>query len=91
MTPSPAQLPHVPENRCAPQESCVEPCCAQDMGTHRVLDPGQRAHLLNHTDELGESPVQLVEDAVEEAGGQVAVATEQVCHVPLQQGGGTRL
>lgn len=48
-------------------------------------------HLLNHANELGEGPVQLVEDAVEEAGGQVTVAAEQVCHVPLQQGGGTRL
>lgn len=48
-------------------------------------------HLLNHANELRECPVQLVQDAVEEAGGQVAVAAEQVCHVLLQQGGGTRL
>lgn len=51
----------------------------------------RHAHLLNHADELGESPVELVEDAVEEAGGQVPVAAQQVCHVPLQQGGGARL
>lgn len=59
------------------------------MGAGRAAQG--RAYLLNHANELGESPVQLVEDAVQEAGGQVTVAVEQVCHVPLQQGGGTRL
>lgn len=53
--------------------------------------PQEHTHLLNHANELGEGPVELVQDTVEEAGGQVAVAAEQVCHVPLQQGGGTRL
>lgn len=61
----------------------IECCIPQPWCTH--------THLLNHANELGEGPVELVQDTVEEAGGQVTVTAEQVCHVPLQQGGGTRL
>lgn len=49
------------------------------------------AHLLDHADELGEGPVELVEDAVEEGGGHVFVHTQQLRHVSLQQQRRTRL
>lgn len=48
-------------------------------------------HLLDHANELGEGPVELVEDTVEEAGGHVRALPQQVCHVLLQQGGGAGL
>lgn len=43
------------------------------------------SYLLDHADELGEGPVELVQDAVEEGGGHVLVHAQQLRHVPLQQ------
>ena len=43
------------------------------------------AYLLYHAYELGEGPVELVEDAVEEGGGHVFVHAQQLRHVPLEQ------
>lgn len=45
------------------------------------------AHLLDHADELGEGPVELVKDTVEEAGCYIRPLSQQVRHVLLQQGG----
>lgn len=42
-------------------------------------------YLLDHADELGEGPVELVEDAVEERGTHVLVGAQQRRHVSLQQ------
>lgn len=64
----------------------------QSYPLHRTGPQGPTAtHLLDHADELGEGPVELVEDAVEEAGRHVRVLAQQVCHVLLQQGGGAGL
>lgn len=49
------------------------------------------AHLLDHADELGEGPVELVEDTVEEGRRHVSVHAQQLCHVLLQQQRRTRL
>lgn len=59
---------------------------------HRTgLQGPTTTHLLDHADELREGPVELVEDAVEEAGRHVRILAQQVCHVLLQQGGGAGL
>lgn len=49
------------------------------------------AHLLDHANELRESPVQLVQDAVEEGRRHVFVHAQQLGHVLLQQQRWTRL
>lgn len=48
-------------------------------------------YLLDHADELGEGPVELVQDAVQEGGGHVFVNAQQLRHVSLQQQRRTRL
>lgn len=52
---------------------------------------GLLAHLLDHSNELGESPVELVQDAVEEGRRHVFVHAQQLCHVFLKQQRWTRL
>lgn len=49
------------------------------------------AHLLDHANELRESPVELVQDAVEEGRRHVFVHAQQLGHVLLQQQRWTRL
>lgn len=56
----------------------LTPCCEH-------TDHLTSTHLLDHADELGEGPVELVEDTVEEGGGHVFVQTKQLRHVSLQQ------
>lgn len=46
---------------------------------------GAGPHLLDHPDELGEGPVELVQDAVEEGRRHVPVHAQQLRHVLLQQ------
>lgn len=48
-------------------------------------------HLLDHADELREGPVELVEDAVEEAGRHIGTLPQQLRHVLLKQGRGAGL
>lgn len=70
--------------------SCFSRLCGEDI-FHTETNPQQficglmLAHLLDHADELGEGPVELVQDAVEEGGGHVFVHTQQLRHVSLQQ------
>lgn len=49
------------------------------------------AHLLDHANELRESPVELVQDTVEEGRRHVFVHAQQLGHVLLQQQRWTRL